>query len=80
MPSAVPVTWRAPTGHTNNYYFCMVPRVPYGEGLPVPDPPTSASFESDEESGEKEAQKNGSAGFQSDPNFDESCSSIRYIS
>lgn len=45
--------------------------VPYGEDLPVPDAPTLLSFESDEESGEEETEKDDNAGLQSDPNFDE---------
>ena len=47
--------------------------VPHGEGLPIPDAPTSVSYESesDEKSGEEEAEKDDSAGLQSDPNFDE---------
>ncbi|XP_068235627.1 uncharacterized protein [Palaemon carinicauda] len=69
MPFAVPMTWREPTDHTINCYFCMVPPIqkglskkkkesieypnipsairpiPHGEGLPVPDVPSSVSFE-----------------------------------
>ncbi|CAI9731930.1 Hypothetical predicted protein [Octopus vulgaris] len=41
--------------------------VPHGNGLPVPDTSTLVSFESDEESGEEEAEKDGSAGLQSGP-------------
>ncbi len=31
MPFAVPFTWREPTDHTSNFYFCMMP--PVGKGL-----------------------------------------------
>ncbi|XP_076031864.1 uncharacterized protein LOC143019766 [Oratosquilla oratoria] len=30
MPFGVPMTWREPTNHTNNCYFCMVPPVRNG--------------------------------------------------
>ena len=52
--------------------------VPHGEGLPVPDAPTSVSVESDEESGEEE-EKDDSAGLQSNQNFDEAHSSRPHL-
>ena len=103
MPFAVPITWKEPTYHTNNCYFCKVSPVqkelskkkkesieysnipsavrpgPHGEGRPVPDAPTSVSFESDEESGEEEAEKDDNAGLQSDPYSDEAHSSGQHL-